>query len=74
MSTSPSDAESSDAAIQRNLADAVKAYTARVLERGDLLPFPPDHDVSQTAVAVTAAAMMKSVDVYSFELAAMFNV
>jgi hypothetical protein len=67
-------ASEADLAIQRALAAAVDAYAERVLEGGDLPPFPGDHEVSQTAVAVTAAAMLKMAEVYSFELAAMFNV
>ncbi|MGH3501430.1 MAG: hypothetical protein ACRDQA_11170 [Nocardioidaceae bacterium] len=65
---------SRDLEIQRNLADAVKAYADRVLQHGDLPPFPEGHDVSQTAVAISAAAMLKMGEVYSFELATMFNV
>jgi len=73
-STSGSRTSPGDLEIQRALAAAVNAYAGRVLEGGDLPPFPEDHEVSQTAVAVTAAAMLKLAEVYSFELAAMFNV
>ncbi|HZV48868.1 MAG TPA: hypothetical protein VFD49_03790 [Candidatus Dormibacteraeota bacterium] len=73
MGSSTSRSES-DLEIQRRLAAAVKAYAERVLEGGDLPPFPEDHDVSQTAVAISAAAMLKMVQVYSFELAVMFDV
>lgn len=68
-STSPSDTE-----IQEALAAAVRAYAGRVLEGGDLPPFAEGDDVDQTAVAITAAAILKAAEVYSFELAAMFNV
>lgn len=63
-----------DAALQRALADAVAAYGTRVREHGELAPFPPGGGVSSTDVAVTAAAMLKASEIYSFEIAAMFNV
>jgi hypothetical protein len=63
-----------DAEIQRRLADAIRAYAARVQELGELDPFPPGSEVTPTDVAITAAAMLKAAEVYSFELAAMFNV
>jgi hypothetical protein len=66
--------ELTDREIQERLADAVSAYAKRVLERGGLAPFPDDREVSQTDVAISAAAMLKQAGVYSFELAAMFNV
>lgn len=65
---------SRDLEIQQNLAAAVKSYAERVLQHGDLPPFPEGHDVSQTAVAISAAAMLKMSGVYAFELATMFNV
>ena len=40
-----------------------------VLEGGALPPFAEDHQVGQTEVAICAAAMLKQVEVYSFELA-----
>ena len=52
----------------------MRAYAGRVLEGGDLPPFAEGDDVDQTAVAITAAAILKAAEVYSFELAAMFNV
>src|SRR5579875_1512288 len=60
------------AAVQRALADAVAAYGARVREHGELAPFPPDGQPAATDVAITAAAMLKAAEVYSFEIAAMF--
>lgn len=66
--------ELSDQEIQRRLAEAVSAYARRVLEGGNLPPFPEGREVSQTDVAISAAAMLKQAGVYSFELAAMFNV
>jgi hypothetical protein len=63
-----------DAAIQRALADAVSAYGARVREHGEIPPFPAGAAASSTDVAITAAAMLKASDIYSFEIAAMFNV
>ena len=67
-------AELPDHELQVRLAEAVSAYARRVLEHGALPPFPDDHDVGQTEVAISAAAMLKQVEVYSFELATMFNV
>ena len=63
-----------DAALQRALADAVAAYGARVREHGELAPFPPGRELAATDVAITAAAILKAADVYSFEIAAMFNI
>ncbi|MGH2849672.1 MAG: hypothetical protein ACRDLP_03550 [Solirubrobacteraceae bacterium] len=64
----------SDAALQRALADAIEAYALRVREHGQIPPFPPDREVMPTDVAITAAAILKAAEVYSFEIAAMFNV
>ena len=64
----------SDVALQRALADAVAAYGSRVREHGELAPFPGEHTAAATDVAFTAAAMLKAAGVYSFEIAAMFNV
>lgn len=63
-----------DAALQRALANAVEAYGARVREHGELAPFPADRKIAATDVAIAAAAMLKAADVYSFEIAAMFNI
>jgi hypothetical protein len=64
----------SDAAVQRALAEAVVAYGARVREHGEIPPFPGDRTVGTTDVAITAAAMLKASEIYSFEIAAMFDV
>lgn len=64
----------SDALLQRALADAVDAYGARVREHGDLRPFPSGREVAATDVAITAAAILRAAEVYSFEIAAMFNI
>jgi len=64
----------SDAALQRALADAIEAYAARVHEFGDLAPFPPGREVLASDVAVVAAAILRAAEVYSFEIAAMFNI
>jgi hypothetical protein len=71
---SPPDAGVPDHELQARLAEAVRAYARRVLEGGPLPPFPEGHEVGQTEVAISAAAMLKQVEVYSFELATMFNV
>jgi hypothetical protein len=71
---SPPAPELPDHEVQARLAEAVRAYARRVLEGDALPPFPEDHDVGQTEVAIAAAAMLKQVEVYSFELATMFNV
>jgi hypothetical protein len=63
-----------DAALQRALADAVSAYGARVREHGEIPPFPSGGAVQTTDVAITAAAMLKASEIYSFEIAAMFDV
>ena len=64
----------SDAEVQRALAHATEAYALRVREHGEMAPFPGDHAVAATDVAITVAAMLKAAEVYSFEIAAMFNV
>jgi hypothetical protein len=76
LTPDPADAPSpeSDAALQRALADAISAYGARVREHGEIPPFPPDRAVQTTDVAIAAAAMLKAAEIYSFEIAAMFNV
>ena len=79
MSTSTPDpagtpSAEADAALQRALADAVAAYGGRVREHGELPPFPAGRGVSSTDVAITAAAMLKASEIYSFEIAAMFDV
>lgn len=63
-----------DAALQRALAEAVSAFGRRAREHGELAAFPPDANVAPTDVAFTAAAMLKAAEVYSFEIAALFNV
>jgi hypothetical protein len=63
-----------DLALQRALVDAIAGYAARVREHGELPPFPAGGTVSATDVAVTAAAMLKASEIYSFEIAAMFNI
>jgi hypothetical protein len=45
-----------------------------VREHGDLAPFPAGAGVTGTDVAITAAAMLKASEIYSFEIAAMFDV
>jgi hypothetical protein len=62
----------SDTQLQQALADAIEGYALRVREHGDMLPF--DREVAPTDVAITAAAILKAAEVYSFEIAAMFNV
>jgi hypothetical protein len=64
----------SDERLQRALADAIEAYAARVHEYGDFPPFPEGREVLPSDVAVTAAAILRAADVYSFEIAAMFNI
>ena len=73
-STSGPSGPPADHELQVRLAEAVSAYAKRVLEGGALPPFAEDHQVGQTEVAICAAAMLKQVEVYSFELATMFNV
>jgi hypothetical protein len=63
-----------DAALQRALAEAVTAYGTRVREHGEIPPFPGDRPVDGTDAAITAAAMLKACEIYSFEIAAMFNI
>jgi hypothetical protein len=64
----------SDAALQLALTDAIEAYALRVREHGEIPPFPPNRQVMSTDVAITAAAIPKAAEVYSFEIAAMFNI
>jgi len=63
-----------DARLQAALADAIEEYAARVREHGEIPPFPAGRDVAATDVAITAAAILKAAEVYSFEIAAMFNI
>jgi hypothetical protein len=70
----PEPTAAGDEALQRALADAVEAFGARVREHGELGAFPPGRSVGATDVAITAAAMLRAAEVYSFEIAAMFNI
>jgi hypothetical protein len=63
-----------DEEIQEILAGAVKAYAARLRDGAELAPFPAEQEVDATDVAMTVAALMKASEIYSFEVAAMFNV
>jgi len=63
-----------DLALQTALADAIEAYAARVHEYGEIPPFPEGREVQPSEVATTAAAILKAAEVYSFEIAAMFNI
>lgn len=62
------------AAVQERLADAIEAYCELRRQGHDVAPFPADRELSPTAVAVAAAAMLKAYDIYSFEIAGIFNV
>lgn len=64
----------SDAALQHALAEAVTAFGSRVREHGEIPAFPGGAQPAPTDVAFTAAAMLKAAEVYSFELAALFNI
>ncbi|MBV9717063.1 MAG: hypothetical protein JOZ64_16935 [Solirubrobacterales bacterium] len=70
----PEPSPGADVALQQALADAVEAYGARVREHGEIPPFPGGREIAATDVAIAAAAMLRAADVYSFEIAAMFNV
>ncbi|HEX3802212.1 MAG TPA: hypothetical protein VHV75_05175 [Solirubrobacteraceae bacterium] len=74
--TAPGDAPTpeGDAALQRALAEAVSAFGQRARQHGELPAFPSETEVAATDVAFTAAAMLKAAEVYSFEIAALFNV
>jgi hypothetical protein len=80
LSTSKPDGEAaagapsaaSDTELREALANAIEGYALRVREHGDMPPF--DREVAPTDVAITAAAILKAAEVYSFEIAAMFNV
>jgi hypothetical protein len=72
--STPEPSAAGDAEIQRRLVEAIEAYAARVQEYGELAPFPPGREVTPTDVAITTAAMLKAAEIYSFEIAAMFNV
>jgi hypothetical protein len=63
-----------DEEIQEMLASAVEAYAGRLQEGADLQPFPAGSETSATDVAMAVAAMLKASEIYSFEVAAMFNV
>jgi hypothetical protein len=63
-----------DEEIQEMLASAVKAYAARLRDGAELSPFPAGKEIDATDVAITVAALMKASEIYSFEVAAMFNV
>jgi hypothetical protein len=74
MASSSSTPESERRAIQARLAEAVSAYAACAVDGDEFPPFPDEVDVSETHVALAAAAMLKQAGIYSFELATMFNV
>jgi hypothetical protein len=59
----------SDAEIQAMLAEAVRLYAERAAEReSGLAAFPAGTGVTATDVMVTVTAMMKAVNVQTFEL------
>jgi len=62
----PGDASESDAG--RLLAAAVRIYAATAAGRPDVGPFPADHRVTATDVAVTTTAMLGAVQLEVFEL------
>jgi hypothetical protein len=67
--SSPIEIETSDAAIQSALANAVRAYAERAAERDGGLPaFPPQQSVTATEVMITVSAMLKAVNLQVFEL------
>lgn len=66
--SSQADAVAAEADIQRMLANAVKAYAARVEADGALAAFPADASVTATDVMVTVTAMLKAVNLQVFEL------
>jgi hypothetical protein len=70
----PEPTAAGDEELQRALADAVEAFGARVREHGELVAFPPGRSIGATDVAITTAAMLRAAEVYSFEIAAMFNI
>jgi hypothetical protein len=74
MASSSSAPSAEQRAIQERLAEALSSYATCVLDGDDFPPFPSDREVSETHVAIAAAAMLKQASVYSFELATMFNV
>jgi hypothetical protein len=74
MASSTSARSDDRRALREQLAEAVSAYAACALEGDDFPPFPSEGEVSETHVAIAAAAMLKQAGVYSFELATMFNV
>ena len=58
----------SDAQVQDMLANAVRLYTERAVERDAALPAFASDAVSATEVMVTVTAMLKAVNVQVFEL------
>ena len=63
LDTRPSDAE-----IQTMLANAVRLFAQRAMERDGALPAFGPEDANATEVMVTVTAMMKAVNVQVFEL------
>ena len=67
--SSPTEGPPSDAEIQNMLVRAVRLYAKRADEAEGALPaFPADAAMTQTEVAVTVTAMLKSVNLQVFEL------
>lgn len=66
--TVPANEDLSDSEIQNNLAKAIRLYAERVAERDGALPAFPTDAVTATDVMVTAAAMLKAVNLQIFEL------
>lgn len=64
-----------DAALQRLLTVAIRAYSRRSIDRPawEIEPFAPGAEVTATEAIVTAGAILRAAEISSFELASIFN-
>jgi hypothetical protein len=67
--SSPDDDRVDVAAVQDEFARALKAYVALLDDDASLLPYRPEHEVTQTEAALTAARLLRAGQLELFELA-----
>jgi hypothetical protein len=54
--------------VQDALAAAIRAYVARLETEPDLPPFPAQHRITATDVALTASKLLEAANIELFEL------
>jgi hypothetical protein len=57
------------AAVQDEFARALEAYVELLEDDPSLLPYRPEHGITQTAAALTAARLLRASELELFELA-----